>query len=185
MIIDLEDLKQHLDLNSNEFDDILGIYAESISDFIRNYLGRPIEIEAITEYFDGESLRDQVHLSSFPLVVDDDHPLTFQYATGPYSNLAWNDFNEDSYQVDSDIGIIYADTMYSGRKNIKVTYFAGYATIPNPIKLAAIKLVAKVFNSRRSDGFKDESLGDASITWDKFISDDISALLANYRRLSL
>lgn len=186
MLIQIEELKQHIDLNTNEYDPVLEIYADAISDFIRNYLGRPIEIEAITEYLNGDDLSDQVHLASFPMVIDEtDHLFTFQYATGPYSDLTWNDFDADSYQVDDEIGIIYADTMYAGRKNIKVTYYAGYATVPNPIKLASMKLVAKVFNSRKSDGFKDESLGDASISWDKFMSDDITALLAKYRRISL
>ncbi len=186
MLIQIEDLKQHIDLNTNEYDAVLEIYANAISDHIRNYLGRPIEIEEITEYFDGDDISDQIHLSSFPMVIDEtDHLFTFQYSTGSYSDLTWNDFDADSYQVDDEIGIIYADRMYSGRRNIKVTYSAGYAEVPNPVKLAAMKLVAKVFNSRKSDGFKDESLGDASISWDKFMSDDITALLAKYRRISL
>lgn len=185
MLITIEDLKQHIDLDTNEYDAVLAVYANAISDFIRNYLGRPIVIEAITEYFDGDDIKDQVHLSSFPVVIDDDHPFTFKYASGPYSDLTWEDFSADDYQVDEEIGIIYTERMWSGRKNIKVTYSAGYATVPNPVKLAAMKLVAKVFNSRKSDGFKDESLGDASISWDKFMSDDITALLAKYRRISL
>lgn len=185
MLIQIEELKQHIDLDTNEYDAVLTIYAEAISVFIANYLNRIVELAEVTEYFDGDEIDDQIFLSNSPVVVSEETPFSFQYRTGSYSDPTWNNFDEDSYQLDDEIGIIYVESMYSGRRNIKVTYSAGYAETPTPIKLAALKLVAKVFNSRKSDGFKDESLGDASITWDKFMSDDITALLSGYRRLSI
>jgi len=185
MLIEIEDLKQHIDLNTNEYDDILDIYIEAISDFIKEYLGKCIEVDEIEEILNGDDLGYSFQLANYPIIIDDDNTFLFQYRTGTNSEPVWNDFDFDNYQVDQESGIVEIDQMFGGRRNIKVSYTAGYESIPTPIKLAAIKLIAKVFNSRRSDGFKDESLGDASISWDKFLSDDIVALLSKYKKLSL
>ena len=186
MLITTEDFKQHIEINTNEHDDMIALYIESVTEFINEYLKRSIEEQSnVTEYFDGDDLNDHINLSSYPLT--DTTTFVFQYRTGSYSNPTWNDFDEDYYQVDEEIGQILTDSMYDGRRNIKVVYSAGFAKddIPKAIKTACLKLVAKIYNKKRSDGFKDESLGDASISWDKFLSDDIKLLLSPYRNLSL
>lgn len=186
MLIANTDVKSHIDLSTTEYDTLLTAYCGYVSAFFKVYLGKAIEEESgIVEYFDGDEIFDCVLLSNYPITTTT--ALQFQYRTGTYSAPVWNNFSADEYQVDTEAGIIHTDSMYGGKRNIKVTYSAGYSAlnIPTPIKLAAIKLVAKIFNSRRSDGFKDESLGDASISWDKFLSDDIVVLLSKYKKLSL
>lgn len=189
MLITKEELKQHLDINTNDDDEILDIYINAVGEFLKSYLGRVIEKETITEYLDGDDINNEVHLENYPIVS----LISFQYGTGSYSGgtySTWNDFNEASYHYDLDKGIIYTDLNYAGIRNIKVVYVAGYADddedaddIPQGIKLATMKLVSKVYNKRRSEGYKTESVAGAAIEWDKFLSDDIKLILAPYRKI--
>lgn len=186
MFITKEDVKQHIDINTNDYDDILDVYIDAVGAYLKNKIGRAIEEETdITEYFDGDDLSDTVILENYP--ITDTTTFQFQYMTGTYSSPTWNDFDDDYYQVDTEKGMVLTDAMYDGRRNIKVVYSAGYASadIPDPLKLAALKLVAKAYNKKRSDGFKEESAGGASISWDKFFTEDIAELINPYRKRSI
>jgi len=182
MFITLEDVKNHIDLDSNDDDEILGTYINAIGDFLKNYLGRVVEETDIEEYFDGDEITDTIFLSHYPIT-----DLEIAYNSGTYSNPEWTEYDVDEYQVDAEKGMILVDVNYPGRRNIQVSYTAGYAAedIPSAIKLAAIKLAAKIYNKKRSDGFKHEEAGGAAIDWDSFLSDDITALLNPYRKINI
>lgn len=182
-IITKEDIKQHNDIDTNEDDELLDLYINGITEFLENKIGREIEKNEHTEYFNGDEIGGCVILKNSPVVSI----TSFQYRTGSYSDPTWNDFNEDYYQLDED-GIIEVDTMYSGKRNIKVVYNAGYddddedyESIPYSLKLAAMKLVSKIYNKKLSEGYKVEEVSNARIEWDKFISDDILELINPYR----
>jgi len=183
MLITLEDLKNHIGLDSNDDDEIIATYISAVGDVLKNHIGRVIEEETVTEYFDGDDITDKIFLSNYPLTAF----TSFQYRTGTYAVPVWNNFNTEDYQTDLDGGVIYTDNMYNGVRNIKVVYKAGYAaaSIPSALKLAALKLVAKVYNKKRSDGFSHEEAGGAAIDWDKFLSDDIKALISPYCKINI
>jgi hypothetical protein len=179
MFLTLEDLKQHLEINSDDDDELLEIYCNSVSDFVKNYLKRNITEQEITEYFDGDYLAGDIVLKEFPV-----NSLTsLQYRNGSLSTSEWADFNSNYYFLDDENGIITIDEgIPDGRMNVKVVYEAGYVETPEPIRLACMKLASKVYKKKRSDGYTDEGAGGVNLTWDKFLSDDIIALLSPYRR---
>jgi len=183
MLIELEDFKKHIDIDTNDYDDILTIYINAAGEFIKEYLGRIIESASVTEYFDGDDIKNTIFLSNYPVTA----LTSLQYNSGTFGTPVWTAFITDDYQRDDDQGIIYMDTMYSGIRNIKVVYTAGYtaANIPNAIKVACMKMVGKIFNKRRSDGFSSEEVANARIDWDTFMSSDIQELLAPFRKIKI
>ena len=189
MLINKEDFKQHAEVDTNDDDELLDIYCNAIDAYLKEYLNRQIEKETYTEYFDGDDLDETILLKEYPVVS----LTSLQYRTGTYSSPTWNDIDEDYYQLDDENGMVLMDVDYSGRRNIKAVYEAGYSdsstdqeagysAIPYPIKLAAMKLVSKVYNKKRSEGYRSEEVSQARIEWDRFMSDDIVALLAPYKR---
>lgn len=183
MLIELEDFKNHIDLNTNDDDATITTYILGVGEFLRNKLGRAIEEEEVEEIFDGDNLKDTIFLANYPV-----RELTsLKYRTGTFGSPVWNDFNVDDYLPNLAEGTILLEAVYSGLQNIKVNYWAGYAAedIPNALKVAVLKLVAKVYNKRRSDGFSTEEVAGASINWDSFMSSDIVELINPYRKISI
>lgn len=184
MLIELEDFKNHIGLDSNDDDEILTVYIEGVGDFLRQYLGRVLEQETnITEYLNGNDIKDKIFLANYPVTA----LTSLQYNSGTWGTPVWTNFDTDDYTMDGDTGIIYCDCMYAGFRNIKVVYTAGYTanTLPKGLKLATLKIVAKVYNKRRSDGFSSEEVAGARVDWDTFLSSDIETLIAPYRKINI
>jgi hypothetical protein len=185
MIISLAEWKAHADVSGSTYDTTLTIYANALTEFLERKIGRKIEQGEVTEYFDGDNIKDTIFLSNFP--VASTPALTLQYRSGSYSSPTWNNFDPDDYQVDADSGMIYCDAMFSGIRNIKVVYTAGWSSgsMPNSLKLAALKMMTNLWNKRRSDGFTSEEAGGARIEWDKLFNSDIENLIAPYRKANI
>jgi uncharacterized phiE125 gp8 family phage protein len=183
MLIELEDLKNHIGLDSNDDDEILKFYIEGIGEFLKERLGLIIESASVTEYFNGDDIKDIIFLANYPVTV----LTSLQYNSGTWGTPVWTAFDVDDYNLDGDKGMIYCDSMYAGIRNIKVVYTAGYsaATIPKALKIAVLKMVAKIYNKRRSDGFSSEEVAGARVEWDKFLSSDIEELIAPYRKIQI
>src|SRR4030042_2507927 len=66
------------------------------------------------------------------------------------------------------IGCLYrVDKWDKGWQNIKITYTAGYATIPNDLKLACEIAVREFYNLRKNeDGKKSETIGNYSYSFE-------------------
>jgi hypothetical protein len=179
MIVSLTEIKNHLGISGSDDDTPLGYYLNAISEWVPKYLGRAVEEAEFVERFDGDEIKDAIYLNNFPITEFK----WLKYRSGVYSDEQMTDFNADDYQRDDAAGIIYVDVMYSGVRNIEVYYKGGYAAadIPDAIKVAAMKLVAKIYNKRRSDGFSSEEVAGARVEWEKFLSSDIEELLRPYK----
>lgn len=181
MIITLDQIKAHLGITDNTDNAVLTSYIGQIGDYMKTKIGKAIEPTAITEFFDGDNLRDTIFLGNYPVTA----LASLQFRTGSFSSPTWTAFSPDDYLLNGEEGTIQVQAMYSGLNNIKVVYTAGFETVPGSLQLAALKLVAKVFNKRRSDGFSHEEVAGASIDWDKFLSDDIKELLTPFRKFKI
>lgn len=181
MLISLTEFKNHIGISGTTEDTIITTYINAVGGFLTGYLGRVIENAEFVERFDGDNIKDAIFLSNYPVTKFN----WLKYRSGTYSDEKMMDFNADDYQRDDEAGVIYVDAMYSGIRNIEVYYEAGYTTIPDAIKVACMKLVAKIYNKKRSDGFSSEEVSNARIEWDKFMSSDIEALLSPYVKIKI
>ena len=88
--------------------------------------------------------------------------------------------DEDDYEVNKD-HIYYRGGFSEGHKNIRITYYAGYATIPDDIEDKCLALIKLAYD--QSKDVKSEKLGPYSITYfddRKDIKEKIRNDLSNY-----
>ena len=190
-------LKTYLDISASTWDTLLGDIIDEATDWIENYIGNrrllcdttkngtPIEY---TEYYNGTG-KKILQLRKWPVISI----TSLSYATGDLNNPTWNALSAASeYKADPTTGEVFLSAAIpAGIQNIKVVYKGGYVgsgsngvLIPAELELACLKLAAKEFNKRKSQGFTNESVGGASIAWNEDLDHGIKKILDRYKRLS-
>ena len=147
-LITRDDVIPYFVSDSSEFnltttqETLLSNLIDSVSQFIRSYLKKPIEPEDIVEYADIEEASNLICLQYFPIIsvseIRIDKTLTFSDNTI---------YNLDHFLIDKELGILYykyGDLPY-GRRIAKVSYTAGYSEIPADIKDTACQMVVYLF----------------------------------------
>ena|SRR3990167_6563110 len=134
------------------------------SDIIENYCDRSFKSATYTnEVYDGTGSK-VLTLKQYPVS-------TFTQLDERNTDLnenSWTTIGSSNYQVDTDAGIIYLVDGSEFRDAIRVyraTYTAGYSTIPDDLEHASITLAVHLYNTRRGQEAKAESIGDYSITY--------------------
>jgi hypothetical protein len=112
-----------------------------------SYTGRTLEAAVHTEYYDGVEDCDRLRLREYPVnsvaSVYEDIGRTFAAATLMSSDL---------YFIDSPYIQLKSTTFIEGSKIYKVTYNAGYSTIPEDLKLAAVETVLHLYHLSYQQG---------------------------------
>ncbi len=130
----------------------------------------------IKEYFDGDEIVDGVYLSN---------NLNLQNLVMEYeSHGNWITILDSNYVFHDDEGLVNLDSVRYGDRNYRATCKAGFTNknIPDDLKLAILKIIGKLWNKRKSDGIVSENLGDASVSWQKYLSPDIAGMLSRYKK---
>lgn len=133
----LENLKEYLRIETTDDDTLLQKIITRTSDWIQKYCARNFIAQDYTEQYNGDGtntlLVKQYPVNSIASAYDDTS----------------REFGADtaitvSELVIDDGGIIIFDTnrFSAGYKNVKITYNAGYATIPQDLEEACLKLCA-------------------------------------------
>lgn len=135
------------------------------------------ESGSITEYHDGEG-RKSFYTDEFPVTA----------VASLYDDIERN--YTSGYLIDTDDYVWYADgrveldggTFSDGLKNIKITYTAGYSTIPADLVELATRWVAKIVLYRKNIGVSSISGADGSVTYfDRFLDAEMIATIEDYR----
>jgi uncharacterized phiE125 gp8 family phage protein len=180
----LERVKAYLGVSDPGDDALLGAFIASASEAIEHYCGRQFAQAARTEYHDGAgaaSLVLRVRPVSAVSAVRDDPARHF----GPSSLLT-----PAQYVFYPESGILArTDGVFAdARRNVEVTYTAGFLSVPPAVEQAANILVAHFYNRGRhgGDGLVNESLGAYSVSYnDAEWPAAAKALLFEYRELTL
>lgn len=177
-------VKSYLAITESTHDTILGTLVTQAEKMIFSYLGKNIESAVYTEYYDGDG-SDELHVDQYPIIsvtsIHNDTERVFGSDTL---------IDSDNYVIYENEGIIRLfndeSSFTIGKRNIKIIYTAGYASVPSDITLAANKLVAHLFNRRGADGHTQETLGSYSTSYDKLgIPQDVKLMLDAYRRIAV
>jgi len=147
-LITRDDIIPYFVSDSGEFnltttqETLLSNLINSVSQFIRSYVKKPIEPEDIVEYADIEEASNLICLQYFPIIsvseIRIDKTLTFSDNTI---------YNLDHFLIDTELGILYYKygNLPYGRRIAKVSYTAGYSEIPADIKDVACQMVVYLF----------------------------------------
>lgn len=178
----VSNVKSYLSINESTDDTILTTLVSQAEKIILDYLGKNIESATYTEYHDGDGT-DEVHLKQYPIIsvtsLYDDVERVFNSTTLIAAT------NYIIYEDEGIIRLFNDESSFAvGKRNIKVAYTAGYASVPGDITLAANKLIAHLFHRRGADGHTQETLGSYSTSYDKSsIPIDVLGILDMYKRI--
>lgn len=162
-LITLADLEEYL----GDIDDSLG---ENIinraSQIIATYCDRVFESTVYTdEEYDGTGA-GSLNLRQYPVTLF----TRLQNRTTTLNEANFSTIDSNKYFVDTEAGIIERVPHLLFRDIIRyyrVTYTAGFVTIPDDLQEAAIKLSVHIFETRKRAGdTQSETIGDYSITYD-------------------
>jgi hypothetical protein len=175
-LTDVNSVKTYLGISGSTDDSLIEMLINQMTDWTENYCGgrRFKDTTYTNEIYESRFAKES---SDFPQLARSkeywvslvNYPIT---ATTPVAvsmrsgNTDYTVLDSTNYDVYEKRGQIY---LYGGipwiRKALKITYSAGYATIPTDLSMACIQLVCKLYEKRKSQGKKAESIGGASITW--------------------
>jgi hypothetical protein len=156
-LVSLATLKAYLDIPTDvtanyvatNFDILLNIIIDFVSDRIRLYLNRELELEQYTDYV--EAGKRKYYLKAFPII----NPSTMTVKVDTNTQTF-----ESDYYIRENLGLLEFTyhTTYSNPKQIEVTYIGGYPTVngivavPDSIQFACLLQCAFVFRRRKEVG---------------------------------
>ncbi len=187
-LTNLADVKQALNLNtSTDYDELLETLTNAASKAIAAFCQRDFVSQSYTEYYDGTGTGDLVlnqrpivtltsvwedsdrEFGSDDLLTEADDDIVVDYTAGIISKIG------SSILSDSDA------TWSSGIQSVKVTYTAGYTTVPFDVQQACIETVMHWYNNRGRLGLSSMSLGGVSVSFGKTaLPEHVQAILAQH-----
>lgn len=121
-------IKDRLQITSTSFDTLLDSLILAVTERIERMCNRRFMVSTWTnELYDGAdpygTSRQALVLKNAPVW----NIASIAFKSGLNSNPTWETQTVDEYDADMETGILYFDTLPTGRRNIRVTYTAGYS----------------------------------------------------------
>jgi hypothetical protein len=156
----LKEFEDYRDKKGNEPSDIDVIIdlINSISTFFENYCGRKFTAANYTEYHDGGV--QEIFPYRYPIISVSSIHVDSDWEWGSSTLVA-----SGGYITIDDLSIYSSSTFSSGRKAIKLVYRAGYETIPNDLKQAAILETSRLYGLRKDIEKTSVTISDGNVTF--------------------
>lgn len=182
------DLKTLLGITSSNQDSLLALVKANVEEFAKTYTARDLLVPSsnYVEYYDGDGeaiLRlNQRPIVSIASIYADPARLFEAASLIPAADIISDDVQQRNGYVE-----LYSYRFLKGRKAIKVTYSAGYATVPADLSYAVKLIVAKQFKVAEKKLFAEgtQRVGDITtvLSQDDFPKDAMR-ILDSYRRVA-
>lgn len=187
----LEDVKETLgiDAGNTQQDNLIVRKINQATDMIENYTGRRFKLTTYTDEEYDSPGGDQLILKQRPVTA----LTSFGSRDSSFNDNDWDTFETDRYFLDSNAGVVDLTFNTWGRWNrFKVTYTAGYSTIPADISEAAATLAAYLVENptstvgirRKKEGQREIEYFDSSTNSNSLLEqlnlDDILDSYSNY-----
>ena len=178
-MITVDDFKSYISLSASDYDGVIAVLISGVVSWIEAMTNNKIKEVAVEEYFDGDDIDGDIYLANNLNLKD----LTVQYE----NDGSWVALSDTEYVFYKDQGIVKLKSVRWGELNYKISYKAGFSgqDVPDNLKLAILKMVGRLWNQRKSDGLKTESLGDACIAWEEQLTPDVASILSGYKMYSI
>lgn len=137
-LVSKSDYKNYLGITSTNKDQELDFLIPKVSSLVKTYCRRTFidyYDEAKTEYFDGGY--DKIILQETPVVIVKEVALSTNYGQ-TYTKLTKY---TDWVDIGDTVRCIGTDKFYEYLRGYRVTYTAGYETVPEDLKLAVLDLI--------------------------------------------
>jgi len=183
-LVTLDEIKQHYGMVGSDaaVDDELESISERISKIFETFCDRTFTETTWTEYYDGGG-KNILVLDHYPIIS-----ITSIYDDSDWGWGATYLVDSDNYMIKNDREVVYKSgyVFYDYIQNVKVTYVAGYSTIPADLKHVAILETIRSYKSRKDVDVTSKTLADGSISFtSKEFLPMTLAVLNKYVRRSL
>lgn len=111
-----------------------------------------------------------------------------QCLNASWAYLEIPDEPDDSFEVFPDSGVIHrAGGFASGHRNIRTDYTAGFAVLPEDLKLACKILVKNIYQKREEEtwGITSFSLGYVKAQFEKDLPKEVVNILSRYKKMEI
>ena len=105
---------------------------------------------------------------------------SLQYNSGTTTNPTWTTIPTTDYEVYTDEGMLYFYKHYAGKRNIKISYKAGYTTVPSDLEMAVTRIAARIYDKRKSEAVTRENVESVSIDWGSAITPEDKVIIESY-----
>lgn len=183
-LVTTQEVKDYLGISGSTEDTLIGALIDYASNAIENYCNTYFSSTAVTDRLDGGNkylITKYAPIISVTSITDMWDSTVV--ASGDY--VAYLPAGLIHVDVDTTNFMLQQLEWAEGLRRWQVVYNAGYASVPNAVKLACLMLVA-LWRSNRVAGMLSETVGDYSYTRMQVDSagmpSDVKMLLAPYRR---
>lgn len=164
-----------------ETDELIEDIIDSISVLFESYCDRQFLTRERTEYYDGKGSK-----FLFPTYS----PITSVSGVWDDSDWAWDTSSlvaSTDYMIKNNTTIVLKDSTFGDYdQNVKIIYTAGYATVPEDVRLACIEEVTRTYKNRKGVDVLAKTAADGSVTrYAKDLMPSTIRVLNTYRRLSI
>lgn len=178
-------VKTLLGISTTQQDALLTIIKAQVEAWVMNYCGRDFIVQDYVEYYDGDdynSLRLRQRPINSVAEINSDPARIFAAA----SIIPTSDFIADAQTLRLGFVQLLTYKFLRGAKSTKVTYNAGYATIPADLSFAVAQIVAKQFKVIDKKLFAETTQTTGSMTVTLSIDTypkDAMNVISSYRRI--
>ncbi|MEE9584612.1 MAG: head-tail connector protein [Candidatus Brocadiales bacterium] len=165
----MTNVKDYLGVAGSSDDALISRLVDWATDLIHSYCGRTFTEGTYDEYYDGDGTEGI---------------LTNQYPISTVTLLEVDSIEKDAsaYTLYGQLGLLKLNsgTFSRGKKNVRLQYTAGYASVPNDLEQAAIELVAMKYYDRGRNRLGISSK--AGVSYISHLPDEIKVVLDLYKR---
>lgn len=180
-LVTLDNVLEYMQMPKDKADDDMNkqleVLIDQTTELFEGYCDRKFLSRTYTEYLDGTGTYN---------LFTKHYPITS--ISGIYDNSSWEWTDSDlisgtNYRIKNDNCVICNTTWGEYDQNIKIIYTAGYATVPEDLKLACIEEVVRKWKNRNTVDVLAISAADGSVTrYEKDLMPSTKQVLDRYRK---
>ncbi len=173
----VDKLRSWLNLTGEKDDVLLASLVTAASAFAENWMTRLILSASYVETLDGNA-SDRMILKQYPITA------VSSVIVDGYSLPVSTAYNVAGYQFD-DIGIYLIGYQFTrARRNVQISYTAGYASVPLDLEQAVIEICAQRYRERDRIGLVSKGLaGETTSFSQRDMSEGARSVLQYYQRV--
>lgn len=183
-LVTLGNTKTFLGINNSDKDELLTMLINMSTDYLETKCGRRFASTVYTQEEYTGSGNNELVLEQFPIISF----TSLEHNQAVNNSDDWDVADAEDYWVDSNSGTITKTSTFAKFPNAyRVTYTAGYASIPYDLQYTCMTFVSEFLNKRTASGVKSENLGDHSVTFEAILQNNpaIKDILNNYMNISV
>lgn len=158
----LDEVKNYMNIKGSDsiMDDVLENLCVRVTEAFEKYCGvKQFKSQTYTEYYDGNGCRE-LFINNLPLTS-----ITSIAEDSDWDFTSDSTIGSDEYAIVDECRIaMKTDYFTHGIRNFKIIYTAGYSTIPNDLKQAAIMEVVRLYKLKDNIDVSQKSGPDGSVT---------------------